>query len=86
MELLIRRFKTQDAQSVSELIIKTMQTSNTKDYSTETIFNLLKRQTPEHVLERASWTHYYVVENDKEIIGCGAIGPYWEKEDESEMI
>jgi len=86
MELLIRRFKTQDAQSVSELIIKTMQTSNTKDYSTETIFNLLKRQTPEHVLERASWTHYYVVENDKEIIGCGAIGPYWEKEDESSLF
>ena len=86
MELLIRRFKTQDAQSVSELIIKTMQASNTKDYSTETIFNLLKRQTPEHVLERASWTHYYVVENNKEIIGCGAIGPYWEKEDESSLF
>ena len=36
---------------------------------------------PQHVIERASWTHFYVVENRKNIIGCGAIGPYWGKED-----
>ena len=43
-------------------------------------------QTPEHVLQRASWTHFYVAEDAGAIIGCGAIGPYWGKEDESSLF
>ena len=37
-------------------------------------------------MERASWTHFYVVEENETIIGCGAIGPYWDKEDESSLF
>ena len=47
---------------------------------------LIESETPEHVLERASWTHFYVVELNNAIIGCGAIGPYWGKEDESSLF
>ena len=47
---------------------------------------LIEYETPERVMERASWTHFYVVCEGDAIIGCGAIGPYWGKEDESSLF
>ena len=93
-EITVRRFQTEDAAEVAALIRKTLQITNAKDYSKESIKALVQVHTPEHVLERASWTHFYVVEdavsNDTEnkniIIGCGAIGSYWGKEDESSLF
>jgi N-acetylglutamate synthase-like GNAT family acetyltransferase len=85
-EMEIRRLKEQDAQAVSELIITTIRISNVGDYSAELMEELVKTQTPEHVLQRASWTHFYVAEDADAIIGCGAIGPYWGKEDESSLF
>ena len=82
----IRRLKEQDAQAVSELIITTIRISNTRDYSPESMEELVKTQTPEHILQRASWTHFYVAEDTEGIIGCGAIGPYWGREDESSLF
>ena len=84
--MIIRRFTEQDAQSVSELIITTIRISNTRDYSAEMMEELVKTETPEHVLQRASWTHFYVAEEAGRIVGCGAIGPYWGKEDESSLF
>ena len=63
-----------------------MKISNSKDYPSEVIKQLIEQQTPEHVMERASWTHFYVVEENETIVGCGAIGPYWDKEDESSLF
>ena len=82
----IRRLKEQDAQAVSELIITTIRISNVRDYPAELMEELVKTETPEHVLQRASWTHFYVAEDAGRIIGCGAIGPYWGKEDESSLF
>ena len=42
--------------------------------------------TAEKLIERASWMNFYVVCDDNKIIGCGAIGPYWGKEDESSLF
>ena len=82
----IRRFEEQDAKAVSELIRKTIRISNTKDYSVDLMEQLIETESPEHVLERASWTHFYVAEEQDNIIGCGAIGPYWGREDESSLF
>lgn len=82
----IRRFETSDAEAVSDVIIKTIRISNVKDYPAELMEELVKSQKPENVLERAGWTHFYVVEDNEQIIGCGAIGPYWGKEDESSLF
>ncbi|MBQ6844316.1 MAG: GNAT family N-acetyltransferase [Agathobacter sp.] len=82
----VRRFQIEDAEEVAALIRKTIQITNAKDYSKESIDALVKMHTPEHVLERASWTHFYVVCDEGHIIGCGAIGPYWGKEDESSLF
>ena len=82
----IRKIREQDAKAVSDLIITTIRISNVRDYPVELMEELVKTQTPEHVLHRASWTHFYVVEEAGSIIGCGAIGPYWGKEDESSLF
>ena len=78
----IRRIEERDAEAVSALISETMQISNSRDYPPE----LLRGLPPEKVIERSNWTHFYVVEDGEEIVGCGAIGPYWEKTDESSFF
>ena len=82
----IRRFLPEDAQAVSDLIQTTMRISNKQDYPAEQIESLAAEQTPEHVLERAGWTHFYVAKEAGQIIGCGAIGPYWGREEESSLF
>lgn len=82
----IRRFREEDADEVSELIATTLRTTNIKDYSPDYIENEVKELQPENILERASWTHFYVVCDGDKIIGCGAIGPYWGREDESSLF
>ena len=78
----IRRIEDRDAEAVSALICETMQISNSRDYPPE----LLRGIPPEKVIERSRWTHFYVVEDGGEIVGCGAIGPYWDREDESSFF
>ena len=82
----VRKFENSDANEVSELIIKTLRTTNAKDYSTEYIEKDVKIFTPSGVIERAGWTHFYVVCDKERIVGCGAIGSYWGKEDESSLF
>ena len=78
----IRRFEERDAQTVSALISETLRISNSRDYPPE----LLRGLPPEKLIERAGWTHFYVAEDEDGIVGCGAIGPYWGKEDESSFF
>ena len=82
----IRPFEERDAAAVSALIRHTIRVSNAKDYPAVLLDALIGTETPEHVLERAGWTHFYVAEEQGEIIGCGAIGPYWGKTDESSLF
>ena len=82
----IRRFQEADANEVSNLIAKTLRITNSKDYSSEYIENDINLLTPEHLIQRSQWTHFYVVCDEDIIIGCGAIGPYWGKQDESSLF
>ena len=84
--MLIRKFAEADAKEVSDLIVKTLMISNTKDYPAEMMLELTRRMQPGDILERARWTHFYVAEENNVILGCGAIGPYWDKTDESSLF
>jgi GNAT superfamily N-acetyltransferase len=75
-----------DATEVSALITKTLRITNIKDYPPEHIENHCTLFTPEKVIERANWTHFYVFCNEDCIVGCGAIGPYWGSETESSLF
>ena len=85
-EFTVRRFQIEDAEEVAALIRKTLQIINAKDYSKDSIDRLVEQHTTEHVIERASWTHFYVICDGALIIGCGAIGSYWGKDDESSLF
>ena len=82
----IRRFAEQDAPAVSALITTTLRVSNTKDYPPDLMEELVLHMQPADILQRASWAHFYVAEEEGRIVGCGAIGPYWGKEDESSLF
>lgn len=82
----IRPFEQSDAAAVSELIRNTIRVSNIKDYPSELMEALIAAETPQHIIEMASWTHFYVVKVQDVIVGCGAIGPYWGKQDESSLF
>lgn len=84
--MIIRKFKADDAKNVADLIAKTMLETNSGDYSREYIEDSIKTLAPENLVERSSWTHFYVVCSDDNIIGCGAIGPYWDSEVESSLF
>ena len=82
----IRRFQTGEADEVSALIATPLRTPNIKDYSSADIENEVEILQPNNILERAKYTHFYVVCDDNKLVGCGAIGPYWDKEDESSLF
>ena len=82
----IRRFKEADAQAVSALIVETLRQSNSRDYPPAMIEELADRMQSADILSRAGWTHFYVAEDGDGLVACGAIGPYWGKEDESSLF
>ena len=81
-----RRFEAADAQTVSEIIIRTLREVNIRDYTPEYIEETAAKMDPQQILRRAEWTHFYVILDGEAIVGCGAIGPYWGKEDESTLF
>ena len=81
-----RKFAEADAAGVSALITTTLRTTNIQDYSPEYIESHCALFTPEKVIERAGWTHFYVFCHGDRIVGCGAIGPYWGSETESRLF
>ena len=82
----IRKLQEKDAEEVSALIATTLRTTNRKDYSSEFIENEVQALQPQTILRRASRTHFYVFCEDGKIVGCGAIGPFWGKIDESSLF
>ena len=82
----IRRFEERDAGAVSALITETLLETNRKDYPEAYLTELTGHMRPEDILSRAAWQHLYVVEEDGALAGCGAIGPWWGREDESGLF
>ena len=85
-DYIVRRFQEQDAEEVAMMIADTLRTVNIKDYSEEYIENDVELLSATNLIERATWTNFYVVCDKEIIVGCGAIGPYWGKTDESSLF
>ncbi len=83
MNVNIRLFEEKDAEAVSKVIAKTADVCNAKDYPEQYITDMKNAFEPADVIRRASWTHFYVAETADGIVGCAAIGPFWDSLTES---
>ncbi len=80
----IRKIKEDDYVKVAEMIARSVSNSAfTKFYPVGSIEYIKESLNEDGVKKRASWTHFYIVEDNDNIIGCGAIGPYWNSKTES---
>ena len=83
----IRIIKDGEYKKVAEMIARSVSNSAfTKFYPQCSIDYIKESLNDEGVKQRASWTHFYVAEIEGEIVGCGAIGPYWGSETESSLF
>ncbi len=71
--LLIRPFKAQDAENVSNLIRKTMRVSNSKDYPAERLKLLIDYFSPEKVVKLSTERVCLVAETENRLIGTIAL-------------
>ncbi len=85
-DVIIRRVEESDAEAMSRLIAETLRTTNSVDYTPDQLDEIIAHMTPEDIKKRAGWTHFYVAVSGGDIVGCGAIGPYWGREDESSLF
>ncbi len=84
--MLIRRFRATDARKVSDMIVRTLRTTNAADYSEDYIERIVARMQPDALADRAARLHFYVAKEKGAIVACGAIGPHEGKEDESSLV
>ena len=82
----IRRFQSEDAIETAQVIARTLQICNSKDYPKEYIEDNISSHSAEVLIERAKEGHMYVVCEDSQIIGCGAIAGYWGSTTESILL
>ena len=86
MGINIQRFEEKDAEEIVKLIHRAMFETNIFDYSKEDLVKDAENITVPSIIERASWTHFYVFRDEETIIATGAIGPYWDSLTESSFF
>ncbi len=85
--MVIRLITEKDYVAVADMICRALNGSAfEKFYPKQSIEYIKGCFSVEGVKDRASWTHFYVMEFDGKIVGCGAIGPYYDSETESSLF
>ena len=82
----IRKFNTEDVTEVCNVIARTLREVNIKDYPKEYIEKDVAFLNEEKILKRSKWQNIYIVSQNDNIIGCGAIGPYFNSLTESSLF
>ena len=82
----ITLLKEQEIGEVVKLIAKTVKTCFKYYYPPKMVNSVLRVMNHDGVKNRASWTHFYVAKIEDKIVGCGAIGPYWNSLTESSLF
>ena len=85
--MIIRKINDSDFKSVADMIARSVSNSAfAKFYPKQSIEYIKESLNEEGVKKRASWTHFYVIEENNQIIACGAIGPYYDSQTESSLF
>ena len=81
-----RRFQTEDAEEVKNLIVRNFLEVNSQDYGIDAMQKLAEVYGVEKVLQIASYAHMYVFELENQIVGVGSISSFWGSETESILL
>ena len=85
--MIIRLIDKDDYQSVADMIARSLRDSQfTRFYPECSIKYVAESLNAEAIEKRASWTHFYVIEVEGNIVACGAIGPYYDSMTESSLF
>ena len=82
----VRRFKEEDADEVSKLIVRNFLEVNSKDYGIAAMEKLAKVYDSGKVLNIANYAHMYVFEWNGKIVGTGSISSFWGSKTESILL
>ena len=83
----IRIINEKDYNKVAIMIEDSISNSNFAHFYPKSSIEEIKENLDEKGVEkRASWTHFYLIEENNEIVACGAIGPYYGSEEESSLF
>lgn len=83
---IIRKYEIGDETGIVDVIHRTSLEVNIKDYSRESMEALVNRVTLEFIIKRAKDFHMYVITDEDNIIGVGAVGPYFDSLTESSLF
>jgi len=85
--MVIRLITDKDFKAVADMIARSARSSNfSQFYPPKSVDSVILSLDEEGVKKRASWTHFYVIEDNNNIVACGAIGPYWGSLTESSLF
>ena len=86
LNVTIRRFRDEDAQEVTNLIIRNFREVNVKDYGEQAIEKLVASHDVNWLRNVASFAHMYVFLDGETIVGCGSISSFWGSKTESILL
>lgn len=85
--MVIRLIKENEYKKVAEMIERAVSNSDFAKFYPQGSIEYIKNSLNENGLKkRASWTHFYIIEDNNEIVACGAIGPYYDSKTESSLF
>ena len=82
----IELMKEEDIFETQKMIERTLKISFPTVYPQGSIDYVVSYLNVETLKQRMTKSHFYVVKIDNEIVGCGGIAPYNDKEDESILL
>lgn len=86
MKIIISLLAKQDCEAVSKMVQETCMESFKLFYPKSWIDYTISRQTPERFWQKAQSMHFYIAKKGAQIVGCGAISPYFDKKDECVIV
>lgn len=81
----VGRLEPADADAVVAVMRAALRTTNAKDYSAAYIEDFASSLTADEILRRARSVHFYTARAGGRVVGCGAVAPLMEREDECEL-
>lgn len=82
----IKLLNDNDILDVQKMIAKTVNICFPPYYPKVSVDYVTESLNYEGIKNRSKFTHFYVVKDDNKVIGCGAIGPYWDSKTESSLF